>query len=279
MAIRERTGRLIRAGFGSTSMLLLVVLVCVVVPATMIAWQIHDNPKLSLIDEGAHLDYLLRVSKFEIPRMGQTLSQRDLRITACTKVNVPGLRLPSCTAKHLRPSEFPAGGYQYEAQQPPVYYAATAVMRSVNQHVLGISNYVTSGRLTGIVWVSVGLLLLWFAGQQFGVDPWAMLAALLLLAVAPNVIYYGSIISNDAASVFAGGLLALVTGIALRRSSRFMPWILGIAAFVAVALKTTNLIAVAALSLYVLVQEVLQRPEWRTKLREIGRAFLEPAVR
>lgn len=271
--VRERLGRLVHAGFGSTSTLALVILVCVVIPASFVAMQIHDNPRLGPIDEAQHLDYVMRVSKFEMPRAGQFLTQRDLRIIACTKIYNP-YKPPPCDSPRFNPKAFPGAGYQYEALQPPAYYAATAIMRAVNEHVLGISNYLTSTRLTGIIWLCVGLLLLWFAGRLFEVDRWGMLAALLLLAVAPNVVYYASVVSNDAASVFAGALLALVTGLALARPSRATPWILAGAAFVTVALKTTNLIAVGALALFLLVRQVLEHPDWRSQLRENTVGFL-----
>jgi hypothetical protein len=112
--------RFLRLCFPSKPALLIALFTCVIVPASLVGIHIHENPKLSPIDEGAHLDYVTRIEHGSMPRLGQRLQPSTLRVTACAGF-VLKVKLPACDARKLTPQEFPGGGYQYEAQQPPTY--------------------------------------------------------------------------------------------------------------------------------------------------------------
>ena len=141
--------RLLRLCFPSKSALLIAVFTCVVVPASLVGIHIHENPKLSPIDEGAHLDYVTRIEQGSMPRLGQRLQPSTLRVTACAGF-VLNVKLPPCDAHKLTPQEFPGGGYQYEAQQPPTYYAVTVPFRLFFFSVLGVSDP-DATRLVGVL--------------------------------------------------------------------------------------------------------------------------------
>src|SRR5262245_40762048 len=181
-----------------------MLIVCVVVPAFLLQRFVAHNPQLSPIDEAQHLDYVVRVSDLHIPRTGDRLSQHTARIMSCKGVQLDGLVLPKCTNKPYDVTVFPSAGYQYEAQQPPAYYVATALARPVMTKVLGIDDYADAARAVGFFYWSLALLLLWAAMRVFRIDPWCALAVLLLLACAPDVITYTSIVTNDAASMLVG---------------------------------------------------------------------------
>ncbi len=111
---------------------------------------------------------------------------------------------------------------QYEAQQAPLYYAATSVLRWPFRHLLGFST-LNGTRATGMLWMIAGLLLVWIASTILGID-WRLTAAgVLLLAAAPTIVLASSIVNNDSAAVFAGGLVAAMGAMAWRYPGR-MPW-------------------------------------------------------
>lgn len=235
--------------------------VCVVAPATLVALQIHDNPKFSPIDEPAHWDYVKRVAGGSIPRIGQRFEPSTLRELACRGLDLPGVVLPSCHAKHLSARRFPGDGAQYEAQQPPTYYAMAVPLRWFGTDVLGLDD-VTATRASGILWLAVGLLVLWSAGRILEIDVSAIGAGVLLLATAPVVIYHTAVISNDVPSVLGGSLVALLAALAWKRPGRWTMPVLGLTAFVLVAIKTTELFPVTIAALLLLLHTWTRGPGW-----------------
>lgn len=248
----------LRTCFPTRGALALALLVCVAVPTTLVALQINENPKFSPIDEAAHWDYVTRIANGSVPRLGETLQQSSLRELTCRETALAGLEVPKCTTKHVNPAKFPGAAEQYEAQHPPTYYALTVPLRWVATDVLGFSD-VGGTRLTGILWLVAGLLVLWAAGRVLDLPPPVIGVAVLLLATAPVVIYHSAVISNDVPSVFIGSLVALLGALAYRRPGRWWPALFAVGFFGA-AIKTTNLFAITAVSAAFLVQSWARRP-------------------
>jgi hypothetical protein len=252
--------RFLRLCFPSKSALLIALFTCVIVPASLVGIHIHENPKLSPIDEGAHLDYVTRIEHGSIPRLGQRLQPSTLRVTACAGF-VLVAKLPSCDARKLTPQEFPGGGYQYEAQQPPTYYAVTVPFRLFFFDVLGISDP-DATRLGGILWLVGGLLLLWAGARLLRLKPSVIGAAVLLIGSAPVVVYETAIVTNDAASIMAAGLVLFFAALAWRKPGRWTaPTLLVVAAVVA-SFKTTDVLPVAVAAVVLgIVAWMDRRPE------------------
>ena len=233
--------------FPTKGAFVLALLVCILAPGFLVVLHIHENPLLSPIDEGAHLDYVTRVEHGSIPRLGQRLQPSTLRVTACSGVALPGAGLPPCSSNRLVPQQFPGGGYSYESQQPPTYYVLTAPLQLFNEHVLGFGE-LEATRLVGVLWLAVGLLCLWAAGRVMGLAPGLIGAAVLLIGTAPAVIYQSAVVSNDAASVLAGSLVGLVAALAWRHPGRWTAPGLLVTGLVVASFKTTDVIAVVAVA-------------------------------
>jgi hypothetical protein len=253
-ARRARTSKLRRGMrwlFPTPVLAVVVLATCFVVPAFLLTRWVDHNPKLSPIDEGAHLDYVIRTSRGEVPLLGDVFTQKGARITACKGIELRGLEVPSCDERRFEPSDFPAGGFQYEAQQPPLYYAVTAAARPVVQWITGEDDYLTSSRYTGFIWWSLGLFVLWIAGRALRITPWAMASVLLFLACAPNVAYYSTIVSNDAPSLLIGAAMLLVIVLALKREPSLRTAIALVAlGIVSALIKATDALPALALALF-----------------------------
>jgi hypothetical protein len=247
----------------------------VLAPAALVALQIKDNPKFSPIDEAAHWDYVKRVAGASVPRIGQRFQPSTLREIACRGTDLNGLVVPKCTARHLSADSFPGNAAQYEAQQPPTYYAATVPLRWFGRDVLGMAD-VTATRAAGILWLTVGLLLLWSAARIVELDVPVIGAGILLLATAPVVIYHTAIISNDVPSILGGSLVALLGALAWKRPGRWTAPVLSIAAFSLVAIKTTELFPVTVVAALFLLRAWAEGPPWD---RQKWSANLKPVAR
>jgi hypothetical protein len=244
--------------------------VCILAPVALGAGQIATNPKFSPIDEAAHYDYVNRVAGGSVPRQGEHLLSSTRRAVACrgTVVEHPGL--PSCDARRLPYRRFPGDASQYEAQQPPTFYALTVPLRWITQHVLRVNNQLDATRATGIIWLIVGLVLCWAAGRLMGIEPLPLGAALLLLAAAPAVIYQTGYVSNDVTAIPAAGLIALVSAVAHTRNGPRIAIALFAAGLIAAALKATNLIGVVVVSILFACSAIAKREgteRWTTTTR------------
>lgn len=249
--------------FPSRVAVAIVALVCVVVPATLVSLQINQNPKLSPIDEAAHMDYVQRIEEGTIPRQGEFLLESTRELISCRGTDLPGIVVPRCEAKNKGAGLYPGGGSQYEAQQPPTYYMVTVPGRWVLQNVFQVDNELDATRATGIFWLVAALLMLWVAGRLMDIGVYALGGALLLLAVSPLGIYQSSTVSNDATAIFAGGLVALVGALTYRRGGGGRWWsvLLVLTGALAVSFKTTNMLPVLIVAALFGVKAIADRAD------------------
>ena len=229
---------------------LVCALVCVVAPLTLVAVHIEHSPTFSVIDEQAHIDYVQRVADGSLPRLGQHLLPATDSLLRCIGRPLFGFRVPAChgaTRRTLNRFFHSVHTAQYEAQQPPLYYAVTAVLRWPMMHLVGLGA-LPGTRLTGAIWLAAGLLLMWAAARIIGLD-WRLTAAgVLLVAAAPNVVFAASSVGNDAAGVFAGGLVAVLGAAAWRMQGRLPWWTFALAGFAVALLKVSCALAVVPVS-------------------------------
>lgn len=259
---KSRWRRTWKLCFPTPGALLIALFTCVVAPASLIAVHIHVNPTFSPADEATHWDYLTRLAKGELPRFGQHLQASTIHTYECTGVGVYGVVLPPCRSAPT-PRALSGGGYQYEAQQPPGYYALTVPMRWVGMNVFGLRD-LTASREGGIIWLVAGLLLFWAAGRVMGLSPWAVGLGALLIASAPVVIYQSSYVTNDASSILAGSLVLLVGALTIKRPGRWIVPVTLLAGIFVTGLKLTDALAVVAMSLLIMMLAWLLATEVKT---------------
>lgn len=207
---------------------------------------------LSPFDEGVHFDYVIEASHGEIVRKGEKLGQQAMREIACRGVDLEGIVLPPCDDVRFDPDAFPGQGFSSAEVHPPVYYGVTGLLAR-GLVATGIApDMFTAARLVGILWLGLGLLLIWYIGKELGVATAPLVAVLAALAATPTLLHASATVNNDTTGLVAGGLLAWVT---LRWERGSSPsWLLGAVAVLALALKTTNALAVALCAVYLLLR-------------------------
>ncbi len=220
-----------------------VLAVAVLAPAVLVAIVIVRNPTYSPLDEHAHSDYLRRIEQGEIPRVGDLVLQETVADVQCRTQR--GQRAQPCGLPSYDPAIVGAAGYQYEAQQPPAYYAVTALLRQVAR-IGPVDSFLVSARLTGIAWLSAGLLVFFAACRRLGCRWWPTTTATFLLGMGPGVLYQSAAVNNDAAAILTGSL-ALLMFAQLRDATgrgRIALWCAVAVALVLV--KPTGVIAIGA---------------------------------
>jgi hypothetical protein len=226
----------------------------VVLPTTTVILSINHYHQLSPLDEGVHLDYVDKVLNLELPRFGDRTGELSMDTISCRGVDWPvDLNLPPCNPSGTySPLRYPAFGYQYQAHQPPLYYVVTAPIAKAMMAISGW-DLLTAARGVGVLWLVSALAVLWLTMTQLKVVPFVRAIICTLVGVSPGAIYMNSIVSNDAAALLTGALLALlcVHATRWRRPSPMQLLLCGALGFAAVWFKPMNGVAVAAAAVFI----------------------------
>lgn len=220
--------------------------------SALVVTHVAVYPTLSPFDEGVHYDYVVQGSQGDVVRRGEKLGQEAMREIACRGVDLKGLLLPPCDSDRFVPEAFPFGGFSFAEVHPPLYYGVTGFLAR-GLAATGIApDMFTAARLVGILWLGLGLLTIWYLGREVGIRAVPLVIVLVAVAATPTILHAMATVTNDATSIVAGGALVLVT---LRWERGTSPlWLVGVVAFLALALKATNALAVGVCALYLLLR-------------------------
>jgi hypothetical protein len=248
----------------------LFTLIVVVMPVATTTIAVARFSALSTLDEFGHIDYVRRAEQGEVPRIGDKVLPDTAKDVACR--GIEGRVVSDCKLDPVPPESIDAQGYSYEAQQPPIYYFITAALRQPFRLV--VNGYVNSARLTGMIWLSAGLALLWwFLRRRMDASVTATAIVCALIGICPTVASQASVVNNDAAAILMGVLL-LIAWDELRRRPRPLTVAIATAGAVGLVLvKPLAILGVAVVSLALL----LGARERRAAIREHA-LLLAPAI-
>jgi hypothetical protein len=203
--------------FGSLTSFLkkwwLPLLFCVVLPTAVVGSVIQRHSQFSPIDEQAHFDYVERLYSHGVPVLGDPLMESTLKEIACRGTALPGIVTPPCDSPNFTAKDFPGEGFQYEAQQPPLYYAIAAPVAKVMEKVVGLGP-VGSARITGLLLLIAGLLLSWHVAMMMKISRLTSVAGIAVMGLSPAVVYYSAMVTNDSAGILCGALVCYVAALA-----------------------------------------------------------------
>jgi hypothetical protein len=227
----------------------------------IVVLHVSDYTKMSPYDELQHYDYLVRVMHDgDIVRRGDHFGQEALRTEACQGLDVPGYAIPPCGRITYEPTDFQERGINTAYIHPPVYYAISGSIAAGLSWIVGSDSLFTTGRLSGVVWMAGAMILTWLAMAELGITWTKRTVALLFVATAPVVMETTATINPDATALFAGAAV-LFAVLRWERGGRW--WPAALTAAFAVALKSTNIVALGLGVLYLLIRQVQQGRETR----------------
>ncbi len=220
--------------------------------------------EMSRIDEPTHADFAYQVAHGHIPAKGDVIAPEIRSIWAC--MGQERYSLPACGATPW-PWRFPYDADQYNFPHPPLYYAIVGVPARAIAAVTPL-NFVEAGRLSGIVWLTAGMVMLYVALRRWRVDPAIAMVAPLLLVSFPRVLHASTTINPDATATLGGALaLWLAAKIFLEDDH---DWVLPVVLTGAIGmLKFINTIPFIALAILVIARALrdhrfrgLKREHW-----------------
>lgn len=244
----------------------LPLLVCVGFSAVLVALHINAFHQMSPVDEIQHLDYVLRVRDGDFVHRGDLLLPETRRIVACRgfDAELSGMLAedweePRCGDGDLEADQFPQLGFNTAWRHPPTYYAITAPLASLLNLLPVSADLLEAARWTGIGWAIATVALMWVLMGAFQVHPSNRFVLILFMVASPGVLFYLSVVTEDATPLVAGGGVLLAAR--AWQQGRWPAWAPVAAAGVAGALKWTNLAGVVAAALFLVVWALLSEKD------------------
>ena len=191
-------------------------LVAVVLLSIILSNHRINATQLDVFDEGAHLDYVITLAKGTPPSWDSKLQQRTLKIVDCGgRSNVDAL---PCIDKVRVPEMYGAGGYSYQAQQPPLGYILHVIFAKIYSHEAEI-NYLKSIRSSGYIWTIIAGLLILYISHKSKFNSLQGLIFGTTCLLAPAYINSAGTVTNDS----TGLIIGLISMIMLGRIKKFKP--------------------------------------------------------
>ena len=222
-----------------------------VLAVVLVVLHVRAYTALSPLDELQHVDYLDQASRFDFVHNGERVGQLAMREQTCRTVDSPGFVSPPCKARDLKPVQFQEGGFNTASADPPTYYVLTGLAARTLVHLPGVDSLVTGGRLVGGLWLGLGLVGAYTLARRLGARADAAFGAVALLATTPVVLHASATVTSDAPALLVGALLFLAGLAVLERGAS--SWWLFAAAVLAALVKVSDLVAVGAVFLVVLM--------------------------
>ncbi|MEP7762944.1 hypothetical protein [Sanguibacter sp. 25GB23B1] len=236
----------------------LVSLGFVLLAGVLAAKYIPAHPAMSRADEWVYIDAVDKASHGEITRMGALIDEYSLELISCRGIELFGPMGSPCEGPIVQ-SEYPYEGGRTSADiHSPVYFFITAWTAKLIMPVLDISDLLTGARLTGAIWLGLGLAATVALARNLGASRTASAAVAFMLLGSTMVRWTNTYVTPDAFNILAGALLALAAVKYVR--SEWRAWPLLVLSGIAVAIKAQNLFAVGLAALVLLVIAVVR---WR----------------
>ncbi len=189
-----------------TTVLLGVVAAIVVVPA---ATGLRGG--VSPVDEYVYTDALDKADRGEFSNTGDKVDQYARQVMVCR--GVVGLQPPSpeICGSPLPDGSVPLGGYTSADIHPPTYFFLTAGVAKVIRAVGLTDDLLTSGRLAGALWLSLGMLALVALARAWGAG-WVMpVLTAAAIGCSPLLVSVSGYVSPDSMGLMVGaGVLLAV---------------------------------------------------------------------
>lgn len=231
-----------------------------VVASLGMAWTVTaaHSESFSPRDEWVYLDYLNKLPQQGFIHQGELIGPDPRARMACFGVRDYGPMGPPCGSDYSNLDSYPQQAINTADIYTPLYFVVTRAAAAGIQVVTG-QDLFHSARLTGGLWLAGSMLMFYGMMRSFRVSRSAILGLGLAFIASPLAWWTYTYISTDAPT-FLIGVAGLWIAHAFVRE-RAAAWTVVAFSAVAVLFKTTNLLSVALIALYLLLEVAWKR--WR----------------
>ncbi len=247
---KKTSGRLLATGTGGVRRVGLLLLVFYALTATALTapfMKLHRA--LSVYDEFQYIDAVDKARRWDVVLSGDKTDQYSRVLAACRGAGL----VPEYTIY-----QGPCGGMVADADtfiqgytsadiHSPLYFFTTAWLSWPIQRLTGVE-LLTAARLTGILWLALGMLALAWGLHRLGAR--AAIAIALPVAVASMPVFRvtNSYVTPDALNLLAGSMILTSAFLYARGESR--PWVFIVVSSLFSIVKLQNVFAVVAALLF-----------------------------
>ena len=223
----------------------LLVAIC----SAVIGLHMRAYTKISPIDELQYSDYVISLASGRgIIDKGDYYTKEFRAEAACRGFELK-IDIGKCE-KPLGNAAYPFGGFNSAFIHTPAYFLPTTAVAIVLHKIAGTS-YITGARAAGAIWLSLATLLLYWHFGTVGLRRGSRFAIAVLPVVMPGILFYAATVSIDMPVLLMGSAVAVAADRVVARKSRW--WILPLVAATVITFKVTNVLAVVAGALVLLL--------------------------
>lgn len=224
----------------------------------IVGLHVRAYTTFSPIDELANYDSVVKLSHFDLVKIGEQVSPSVLREQACRGIDRDD-RLPPCDAGQVDPTFFYESGLNSASWKLPIYPFVTGIVARILRWAGQLSSFFVAARLVSGFWLGAGAVLCWFAFGELGIERRARAVAIVLLMTTPVVVHVSSIV-NPSSVLILGGSAILLAFLRWERQ-RVRLWVPLAIAGVAVMTDLHNVLAVGALGIYFIIRGASRRTD------------------
>lgn len=201
---------------------------------------------LSPIDELQHLDYVIRVTGFDLPGSGSKVGQVAARAETCARIEMDDASwIPPCVVAPdtVDLSQLQEEGFNTAYVHPPLYYLTNGIVYRASSAVAGDHlDTTTAARLGNLLWVWAAIVFLWLLFTELRASVLVRASLIVLVLSAPTFLHATGAVNPDATAIAVGAAMVW-SAIRWERTGRWL-LLLPVIALVATFTKVTNLFAV-----------------------------------
>ncbi|ENO18975.1 hypothetical protein HMPREF9004_0310 [Schaalia cardiffensis F0333] len=204
---------------------------------------------LSVYDEFQYIDAVDKARRWDVVLSGDKTDQYARILAACRGAGL----VPEYTiyqgpcASSVADTDTFIQGYTSADIHSPLYFFVTAWLSWPLQRLAGLE-LLTAARLTGIIWLALGMLVLAWALHRLGAHSAVVIALPIAVASMPVFRVTNSYVTPDALNLLAGSLI--LTSAFLYARGESSPWIFIAASSLFSIVKLQNVFAVVAALLF-----------------------------
>ena len=185
----------------------LMSLLWVVVSAVVAFRFIAAHQAFSYQDEYTYLDYIDKAAHGVLLRRNMLIDPYTANELACRGMERFGPIVSGCGGT-VNYDDLPIDGFSTGTIHSPVYFYVAALLTKPMTAFAGATMF-TAARMTGAVFLGLGIAVLWVLMKELGASRSVALAGSLLLLVSPQTWWSNFYITPDAVNILAGATILL----------------------------------------------------------------------
>ena len=187
------------------TLLFAVIATIVVVPAATAPGGV------SPIDEYDYVDALGKADRGELSNTGDKIDQYARQVVVCRGLLAITPPDPDTCGVRLTDTDVPRDGFSAADIHPPTYFFLTAAVAKVVRAVGITDDLLISGRLVGILWLTLGMLAVVALGRAWGAR-WTMpVLTATAIGCSPLLVSVSGYVTPDAMALIVGSGVLIAT--------------------------------------------------------------------